>query len=78
MIQVRRINGTQFIINDDLIETIEATPDTVITLTTGKKVVVADSPEEITKKVVEFRRAIGQVLPRVVVRQPGDGDGSDE
>lgn len=40
MIDVTRMNGKQFTLNSDLIETIEETPDTVLTLTTGKKIIV--------------------------------------
>jgi flagellar protein FlbD len=58
MIQVTRINHHQVILNSDLIEQIEATPDTVITLTNGQKLVVMDSEEEIIRKVIDFRRLI--------------------
>ena len=55
MIELTRLNRKAFYINSDLIETIEATPDTVITLTNGKKLVVSDSTEEIMNKIAEFR-----------------------
>lgn len=59
MIKVKRLNGKEFVINSDLIEFIEETPDTVITLTTGKKVVVQESVEEVIEKVITFKgRAI--------------------
>ncbi|MGE5559976.1 MAG: flagellar FlbD family protein [Chloroflexota bacterium] len=74
MIQVQRINGTAFVINADLIETVEATPDTVITLTTGKKVLVADSPDEVVRKVIAFRREIGFALPHVIKRRDPGGN----
>ena len=47
MIKVKRLNGKEFVINSDLIEFIEKTPDTVISLTTGKKVVVQESVDEV-------------------------------
>ena len=47
MINVTRINNTKLIINAEWIETIESTPDTVITLTNGKKYIVAEGVEEI-------------------------------
>lgn len=56
MINVRRINSKEFVINCDLIEFVEATPDTIITLSTGKKVVVKESVDEIIEKVIEFKR----------------------
>ena len=43
MIEVTRLNGTTVLINSDLIETVEETPDTVISLTTGKKFIVKES-----------------------------------
>lgn len=58
MIKVSRLNNTEFILNCELIEFIEETPDTVITLTTGKKVVVKESAEEIIKKIVEYKNSI--------------------
>ena len=59
MIQVRRLNQSSFILNCDWIETVEATPDTVITLTNGKKYVVAESVEEVISKVVEYKQRTG-------------------
>lgn len=56
MIKVSRINGKEFVINSELIEFVESTPDTVISLTTGKKVVVQESVDDIINKVIEFKR----------------------
>ena len=61
VIDVTRINNTRFVLNCDLIQTVEETPDTVITLTTGTKYVVKESCEEI-KKVLEYKRSIISVL----------------
>lgn len=58
MIDVTRMNGTIMSINDDLIETVEETPDTVISLTTGKKVMVKESRQEIKDLVKTARREI--------------------
>lgn len=58
MIPLRRLNNQPIIVNCDLIESIESTPDTVVTLTSGNKLIVRDSLEEIRKKVVEFKREI--------------------
>jgi len=58
MIQLTRLNNTKFIINADLIETIEATPDTMITLTTGKRFVVKESIEEVVKRIISYKRSI--------------------
>jgi len=67
MIELTRLNRKAFYLNSDLIETVEATPDTVITLTNGKKLVVSDSTEEIMNKIVEFRyRCFHEGRARVV------------
>jgi len=58
MIHLTRLNHLPLVLNADLIECIEVTPDTVISLTTGQKLVVLESPEEVVRRVVEFRRAI--------------------
>ena len=58
MIEVTRLNKKEFVLNCDWIETVEATPDTVITLTNGKKYVVAENVDDIVKKVVEYKRKI--------------------
>ena len=47
MIDVTKVNGKKFTLNSRLIETIEETPDTVITLTTGKKIIVKESRQEV-------------------------------
>lgn len=58
MIDVTRMNGKQFTLNSDLIETIEETPDTVLTLTTGKKVIVKESRQEVKNLVKLYRKEI--------------------
>jgi flagellar protein FlbD len=58
MIEVTRLNEVKFSINSDLIEIVEETPDTVITLTNGKKFVVTESMKEIKDLVIEYKRAI--------------------
>ena len=45
-------------LNADLVESIEATPDTVLTLVDGRRIVVADSPEEVADRIIEFRASI--------------------
>ena len=52
------LKRTTIVINSDLIETVEETPDTVVTLTIGTKYVVQESSRDIVDKVVEFRRRI--------------------
>ena len=56
MIELTRLNNRPLVVNSDLIKFIENTPDTVLTLTTGEKVVVSESCPTVIEKVVEFRR----------------------
>ncbi len=58
MIEVTRLNGEKFWINPHQIETIEKTPDTILTLMSGRKVVLKDSIDELRRQVVEYRRRI--------------------
>lgn len=61
MILLTRINHQPITVNSDLIEHIEATPDTVLTLTSGQKLMVLEPPETIVERVIQFRRSILQV-----------------
>ncbi|GHU76738.1 flagellar protein FlbD [Clostridia bacterium] len=58
MVEITKLNDAKMTINCDLIETVESTPDTMITLTTGKKLIAKDSIAEITDKIVAFKRRI--------------------
>jgi len=58
MIKLTRINGSSFVLNCDLIENIQETPDTVITTTNDNKYVVAEKPDEIIEKVIEYKSRI--------------------
>jgi flagellar protein FlbD len=58
MIRLTRINRSPLVLNSDLIEHMETTPDTVIALTTGQKLVVMESADEVIQKVIDFRRSI--------------------
>ncbi len=58
MILLQRLNGGTVMVNSDLIEAVEETPDTVVTLTSGNKILVRDSMLEIQKKIVDFKRRI--------------------
>lgn len=63
MIRLTRLNHAPLVLNSDLIEHMETTPDTVITLTTGQKLMVLESADEVIARVIEFRRAILGGLP---------------
>ena len=69
MIALRRLNNEEFVLNSDLIETMEATPDTVLTLTTGKKIIVRNSLEDIVRKTIKYKQLCGQAL-QVIDKQP--------
>ena len=58
MIQLTRINHVPLVLNSDLIEHIEAAPDTIISLTNGQKLVVLESIDDVVRRVMDFRRAI--------------------
>ena len=56
MIKVTRLNGSPITLNADLIEFLESTPDTIVCLTTGRKIMVKESPDEIVSRVLEYKR----------------------
>lgn len=58
MIRLTKLNSSSFVLNCDLIEIMESTPDTVITLNNGKKYVVTESIEEVVAKVIQYRGSI--------------------
>lgn len=66
MIRLTRINRTPLVLNSDLIEHVETTPDTVIAMTSGQKFMVLESAEEVVKRVIDFRRTIGNQPAPVV------------
>lgn len=72
MIRVTRLNGTPFVVNSEQIKMIEQTPDTMITLLTGDRLVVKESIEEIVRRSIEYGRAI-----RVFGAQPLEAAVSD-
>ena len=63
MIGVTRLNGKEYFINPHLIEFLEETPDTVITLSTGKKVVVEENAALVVEKIISYRKQIAVRLP---------------
>jgi flagellar protein FlbD len=63
MIQVTRINHVPLVLNANLIEHVEATPDTVISLVNGQKFMVLEDTDEVIRRVIEFQRAIHHCAP---------------
>jgi len=58
LIKLNRLNNTEYFLNSDIIETIEMTPDTVITTVHGKKYVVLETADEIIDRIAEYRKRI--------------------
>lgn len=58
MVKLTRLNKTILIVNADMIEFLETTPDTIVTLTTGRKVVVQETVDEVIDKVVAYKHRI--------------------
>lgn len=56
MIEVTKINGEKVLVNPQLFEIVEETPDTVITMTTGKKIIVKESRQDIKNLVILYKR----------------------
>jgi flagellar protein FlbD len=63
VIRLTRLNQVPLVINSDLIEHVEITPDTVIALTTGQKILVLETADEVIERVIRFRRAVLAGLP---------------
>lgn len=61
VILVSRVNGTDLWLNPMLVESVERTHDSIVTLTNGHKYILRDTPEEITEKTMAFYRRIGLV-----------------
>ncbi|KAB2954683.1 flagellar FlbD family protein [Heliorestis acidaminivorans] len=60
MIKVTQLNQREIVINADLIEIVESTPDTLISLTTGRKLVVKEKVEDVIERVITYRKAYYQ------------------
>ena len=58
MIEVTKINGSRVLVNPDLIELVEETPDTVIAFTTGRKIIVKESRQEVKNLVKSYRKEV--------------------
>ena len=63
MIEVTRLNGSKLLINPHLLEIVEETPDTVLTLTTGHKIIVKESRQEIKNLVKSYKQEIYGAVP---------------
>jgi flagellar protein FlbD len=70
MIQLTRLNHSEFYLNPDLIELMDTTPDTVISLSSGHKYVVLESAQEVIDRIVTYRQRCA--APRVLSPEPPD------
>lgn len=68
MIRLTRLNSAPIVVNSDLIEHVDITPDTVIVMTTGQVFRVRESADEVIARVVQFRQRIA--VPLAVTEQP--------
>jgi flagellar protein FlbD len=63
VIPLTRLNGNAFILNADLIRSVENLPDTYVTLTTGDRIVVRESMDEVVSRTIEYQRSKWLVPP---------------
>jgi flagellar protein FlbD len=78
MITVTRLNHSCIVLNADLIELIEETPDTVVTLTNGQQFLVRESSREVVDKVVSYRRSLYTRLPECCQKSGTGADNPSE
>jgi flagellar protein FlbD len=77
MIALHRLDGKLFYLNAELIETVEQTPDTVVTLTTGRKYLVQETGPAVVAEVLAYRRAVARPGPRILEPEMFLGDSAD-
>ncbi len=63
MISVSRLNGSRFVLNCEAIKSLEATPDTVVTLMSGERFMVLEPVEEVIRMTIEYRKRLYQEPP---------------
>ena len=62
MIKLTRLNNSKLVINAEMIEFVEAIPDTLVSLVSGKKIMVTESVDQVVEQVVEFKKSCNQAL----------------
>ena len=70
MIQLTRLNNSPLIVNSDFVKFVEQSPDTVITLVNGEKILVREKADEVLSRIVEFRRSILQGMVPITTHIP--------
>ncbi|MEO1584424.1 MAG: flagellar FlbD family protein, partial [Planctomycetota bacterium] len=64
VISLTKLNGTEFVVNADLIKTVETTPDTIITLINGDRLMVRESVRDVVERAIDFGRRLRTMRPR--------------
>lgn len=77
MIEITKLSGDAIVLNGDLIESIEATPDTIIRLTNGKTIVVKETVKVIVERVIEFKRRIHSIGVYTADSEADSGSGKE-
>lgn len=72
VIRLSRLDGSEFVLNVHLIETVEAVPDTVVSLVSGRKLVVRESVDELVRRAVAYHQAIWPGLKGIPGRSAGE------
>jgi flagellar protein FlbD len=82
MIRLTKLNNQQVVVNSDLIKFVEESPDTLVTLVTGEKIVVLEKATSVLERVIEFRRSVLEGLSLTwdpssahIVSRPGGAGG---
>src|ERR1700686_2571316 len=70
MIQLTRLNNSPLIVNSDLVKFVEQSPDTVITLVNGEKILVREKADEVLNRIVEYRRSVLQGMVPITTHIP--------
>ena len=86
MIHVKRLDGQELVLNAELIFSVQKTPDTLISFTTGERMMVLENIDEIMSKVLSYRRHVNTPIPHVLeedanhesLQESGDGSASKE
>ncbi|MEM1355194.1 MAG: flagellar FlbD family protein [Planctomycetota bacterium] len=63
MITITRLNGKQMVVNAELIKFVEATPDTIIKLTTGDSIIVKETMQEVVELATDYGRSLRKLMP---------------
>ena len=75
MIKLTRLGGEEFVLNAELIRYVEKRPDTFVTLTTGERIVVAESMDEVMRRAVSYQQSKHLIPSAGGSQTRGDGDG---